>query len=78
MASKVVLITVFIVDLIAFGLAVGAEQRRSTVSIDSVHSLSLTDHSFLCYFSCLAISVVLVHFFGYEMPYWLLCLLSFK
>jgi hypothetical protein len=27
------LITVFIFDLIAFGLAVAAEQRRSTVSI---------------------------------------------
>ncbi|XP_062170320.1 uncharacterized protein LOC133876032 [Alnus glutinosa] len=33
MASKIVLITVFIVDLIAFGLAVGAEQRRSTANI---------------------------------------------
>lgn len=32
MASKLLLITVFILDLIAFGLAVAAEQRRSTVS----------------------------------------------
>ena len=32
MASKLLLITVFIFDLIAFGLAVAAEQRRSTVS----------------------------------------------
>ncbi|KAK4387053.1 hypothetical protein Sango_2575900 [Sesamum angolense] len=30
MASKLLLITVFIFDLIAFGLAVAAEQRRST------------------------------------------------
>jgi len=33
MASKIVLITVFIFDVIAFGLAVGAEQRRSTATI---------------------------------------------
>ncbi|KAH6795711.1 hypothetical protein C2S51_036697 [Perilla frutescens var. frutescens] len=32
MASKFLLITVFILDLIAFGLAVAAEQRRSTGS----------------------------------------------
>lgn len=32
MASKLLLITVFIFDLIAFGLAVAAEQRRNTVS----------------------------------------------
>ncbi|KAL6538356.1 hypothetical protein OROGR_012344 [Orobanche gracilis] len=30
MASKLVLVTVFIFDLIAFGLAIAAEQRRST------------------------------------------------
>ncbi|XP_051136234.1 uncharacterized protein LOC127254925 [Andrographis paniculata] len=30
MASKIILITVFILDLIAFGLAVAAERRRST------------------------------------------------
>lgn len=30
MASKLLMITVFILDLIAFGLAVAAEQRRST------------------------------------------------
>ncbi|KAK6157414.1 hypothetical protein DH2020_011662 [Rehmannia glutinosa] len=30
MASKLVMITIFIFDLIAFGLAVAAEQRRST------------------------------------------------
>ncbi|XP_040990074.1 uncharacterized protein LOC121237413 [Juglans microcarpa x Juglans regia] len=37
MASKLILITVFIFDIIAFGLAIGAEQRRSTatVSLDS-------------------------------------------
>ncbi|EEF30361.1 uncharacterized protein LOC8275968 [Ricinus communis] len=33
MASKLLLITVFIFDLIAFGLAVAAEQRRSTAVI---------------------------------------------
>ncbi|XP_019193009.1 PREDICTED: uncharacterized protein LOC109187291 [Ipomoea nil] len=33
MASKVLMITVFVFDLIAFGLAVGAEQRRSTAKI---------------------------------------------
>ncbi|GAV89677.1 DUF1218 domain-containing protein, partial [Cephalotus follicularis] len=33
MASKLVLITVFVFDLIAFGLAVAAEQRRSTATI---------------------------------------------
>uniref|UniRef100_A0A2P2JVG5 Fiber protein Fb34 n=1 Tax=Rhizophora mucronata TaxID=61149 RepID=A0A2P2JVG5_RHIMU len=33
MASKLVLITVFILDLIAFALAVAAEQRRSTAVI---------------------------------------------
>lgn len=32
MASKLLLITVFVLDLIAFGLAVAAEQRRSTVT----------------------------------------------
>lgn len=32
MASKLLLVTVFLLDLIAFGLAVAAEQRRSTVS----------------------------------------------
>lgn len=31
MASKLVMIVVFIFDVIAFGLAVAAEQRRSTV-----------------------------------------------
>ncbi|CAL0310644.1 unnamed protein product [Lupinus luteus] len=33
MASKLLLITVFVLDLIAFGLAVAAEQRRSTAKI---------------------------------------------
>ena len=33
MASKLLLITVFVFDLIAFGLAVAAEQRRSTASV---------------------------------------------
>ncbi|MBA0792095.1 hypothetical protein Gohar_016619 [Gossypium harknessii] len=32
MASKLLLIAVFVLDLIAFGLAVAAEQRRSTLS----------------------------------------------
>lgn len=32
MASKLLLITVFILNVIAFGLAVAAEQRRSSVS----------------------------------------------
>ncbi|CAN1789526.1 hypothetical protein LINPERHAP1_LOCUS18518 [Linum perenne] len=35
MASKLVLIIVFIFDLIAFGLAVGAEQRRTTATIQA-------------------------------------------
>ncbi|XP_061367288.1 uncharacterized protein LOC133310383 [Gastrolobium bilobum] len=33
MASKLLLVTVFVLDLIAFGLAVAAEQRRSTARI---------------------------------------------
>ncbi|KAE8707893.1 Transducin/WD40 repeat-like superfamily protein [Hibiscus syriacus] len=33
MASKLLLITVFVLDLIAFGLAVAAEQRRSIAKI---------------------------------------------
>ncbi|KAI4322912.1 hypothetical protein L6164_022562 [Bauhinia variegata] len=33
MASKLLIITVFVFDLIAFGLAVAAEQRRSTAKI---------------------------------------------
>ncbi|WOL06033.1 hypothetical protein Cni_G14765 [Canna indica] len=33
MASKIVLILVFVFDLIAFGLAVAAEQRRSTAKV---------------------------------------------
>ncbi|KAL8167327.1 hypothetical protein V2J09_008826 [Rumex salicifolius] len=33
MASKLVIITVFVFDLIAFGLAVAAEQRKSTAKI---------------------------------------------
>ena len=44
MASKLVLIAVFIFDIIAFGLAIGAEQRRSTVSI----FLSIQFTLFLC------------------------------
>lgn len=32
MASKLLIASVFVFDLIAFGLAVAAEQRRSTVS----------------------------------------------
>ncbi|KAF7822729.1 Fiber protein Fb34 [Senna tora] len=33
MASKLLIITVFVFDLIAFGLAVAAEQRRSTATL---------------------------------------------
>ncbi|KAI9085941.1 hypothetical protein K1719_032018 [Acacia pycnantha] len=33
MASKVLLISVFVIDLIAFALAVAAEQRRSTATV---------------------------------------------
>nr|KJB13417.1 hypothetical protein B456_002G073300 [Gossypium raimondii] len=33
MASKLLLVAVFVLDLIAFGLAVAAEQRRSTAKI---------------------------------------------
>nr|AGV54747.1 fiber protein Fb34 [Phaseolus vulgaris] len=33
MASKLLLVTIFVFDLIAFGLAVAAEQRRSTAKI---------------------------------------------
>uniref|UniRef100_A0A2P2JVB2 Fiber protein Fb34 n=1 Tax=Rhizophora mucronata TaxID=61149 RepID=A0A2P2JVB2_RHIMU len=40
MASKLVLITVFIFDLIAFGLAVAAEQRRSTATIKQERDLN--------------------------------------
>lgn len=32
MASTVLLVVVFVLDLIAFGLAIAAEQRRATVS----------------------------------------------
>lgn len=47
MASKLVLLLVFVLDLIAFGLAVAAEQRRSTVSFELLTSpLS----AFLCLF----------------------------
>ncbi|CAH9084899.1 unnamed protein product [Cuscuta europaea] len=35
MASKLLMITVFIFDLIAFGLAIAAERRRSTAKIES-------------------------------------------
>ena len=46
MASKLVLIIVIVLDVIAFGLAVAAEQRRSTVSFSPslylFHSLSLS------------------------------------
>lgn len=35
MASKIVIALVFLFDLIAFALAIAAEQRRSTVSIFS-------------------------------------------
>lgn len=38
MASKLVLLLVFVLDLIAFGLAVAAEQRRSTVSFELLTS----------------------------------------
>lgn len=41
MASKLILITVFIFDVIAFGLAIAAEQRRSTVSLCLVSKNSL-------------------------------------
>ncbi|GLT69369.1 hypothetical protein SLA2020_415260 [Shorea laevis] len=33
MASKLIMISVFVLDLIAFGLAVAAEQRRSTAKV---------------------------------------------
>jgi len=43
MASKLLLITVFVFDLIAFGLAVAAEQRKSIVSfLISIHSFFLS------------------------------------
>ena len=42
MASKLLIITVFVFDLIAFGLAVAAEQRRSTVSLSSIFLLFLS------------------------------------
>lgn len=45
MASKLILIIVFVLDVIAFGLAVAAEQRRSTVSF----SLSPLSFSFLLF-----------------------------
>jgi len=45
MASKLVIIIVFILDLIAVGLAIAAEQRRSVVRITSL-SLSL-----ICFFT---------------------------
>ncbi|CDP05885.1 unnamed protein product [Coffea canephora] len=35
MASKLLMVTIFIFDLIAFGLAVAAEQRRSTAKVTS-------------------------------------------
>lgn len=41
MASKLILIIVFVLDVIAFGLAVAAEQRRSTVSFSFSVSLFL-------------------------------------
>jgi len=35
MASKFVMVTIFVLDIIAFGLAVAAEQRRSTAKVVS-------------------------------------------
>ncbi|RAL40951.1 hypothetical protein DM860_008649 [Cuscuta australis] len=35
MASKLLIITVFILDLVAFGLAIAAERRRSTARIET-------------------------------------------
>lgn len=35
MASKLVMVAIIVLDIIAFGLAVAAEQRRSTVSLSS-------------------------------------------
>ncbi|GAB2284549.1 hypothetical protein Dimus_019003 [Dionaea muscipula] len=46
MASKLLLIAVFVVDLIAFGLAVAAEQRRSSAKI--VHDPDM-DYNY-CYY----------------------------
>ena len=60
MASKLVLISVFILDIIAFGLAIGAEQRRSTVSIT------------IFFFSFISLSLSVLT----QLLFWLLFLLS--
>ncbi|KAF3542240.1 hypothetical protein DY000_02010431 [Brassica cretica] len=49
MASKLVIIIVFILDLIAVGLAIAAEQRRSVVRIVT---LSQTFINVRCSVSC--------------------------
>ncbi|KAK4804189.1 hypothetical protein SAY86_004006 [Trapa natans] len=51
MANKLLLITVFIFDLIAFGLAVAAEQRRST---GRVHLDSENNYNYCVYDSDIA------------------------
>ncbi|XP_071722125.1 uncharacterized protein [Rutidosis leptorrhynchoides] len=40
MASTLLIVTVFVLDLIAFGLAVAAEQRRSTATVTKVQDYS--------------------------------------
>ena len=84
MASKLVLISVFILDIIAFGLAIGAEQRRSTVSITILFSfISLS----LSVFNSTILLVTflakpLQSFFGCQiglwMLHWFLGLLNFR
>lgn len=50
MASKLVIIIVFILDLIAVGLAIAAEQRRSVVRI--ILCLSRNLSLLVCAISC--------------------------
>nr|GMD92456.1 uncharacterized protein LOC109150658 [Ipomoea batatas] len=53
MASKLLMITVFVFDLIAFGLAIAAEQRRSTANIQ-IHQDSDDEYSYCVYDSDIA------------------------
>ncbi|GLT75105.1 hypothetical protein SLA2020_468550 [Shorea laevis] len=43
MASTLLLVAVFVIDLIAFALAVAAEQRRSTATVDATGSYCVYD-----------------------------------
>lgn len=51
MASKLLMITIFVLDLVAFGLAIAAERRRSTATIKQDNE---NEHSYCVYDSDIA------------------------